>query len=72
MSTRRMPRGRRLVLSLGLLGFLGSIFGCGDENPVTSASPEVGKAKGSALQKAREQAYGKGGAPKTEKTAKKE
>jgi hypothetical protein len=72
MSTRQIPRGRRLVLCLGLLGFLGWMSGCTESNPVDAVGPEVGKQKGEAQQKAREQAYGKGGAPKSEKTAKKQ
>jgi hypothetical protein len=59
-------------LSVSLLGFLGLMSGCGETNPVDSVSPEVGKEKGLAQQKAREAAYGKGGVPKTDKTAKRQ
>ena len=59
-------------MCLGLLGILGAISGCGDTNPVDAVGPEEGKKKGEALQNAREQAYGKGGIPKTEKTVKKQ
>jgi len=53
-------------LCLGLLGLLVLASGCGDQNPA-NVEPEVGKAKGEALKNAREQAYGKGGIPPTEK-----
>jgi len=49
-----------------LLGLLVLASGCGDQNPA-NVEPEVGKAKGEALKNAREQAYGKGGIPPTEK-----
>ena len=63
MSTRRIPRGRELVLGLSLIGFLGLTSGCGDENPVEAVGPAVAKAKGEGVKRAREQAYGKGGMP---------
>ncbi len=72
MSTRRIPRGQRLVLCLSLLGFLGLMSGCSESNPVDAIGPEAAKEKGLAQQKARENAFGKGGNPKSEKGAKKQ
>jgi hypothetical protein len=70
MTTRQFSHGRRSVLCLGVMGFLGLVSGCSDSNPVDAVSPEEGKKKGQAQQEAREKQYGKGGIPKTEKAKK--
>lgn len=72
MRMLRFLHAMRVVVCLGVLALMGLASGCSDENPVTSISPEEGKKKGEAGQKAREDAYGKGGAPKSQKTAKKQ
>jgi len=72
MRVLRFLHAKRIVLCLGLLALMALASGCSDSNPVTSISPEEGKEKGLALQKAREEAYGKGGQPKSQKTARKQ
>jgi hypothetical protein len=70
MRVLRFLHARRMAFCLSLLGLLGLASGCGEETPA-NINPEVGQAKGNALKNAREQAYGKGGMPATEKTPKK-
>jgi len=72
MRMLRFLHARRVAVCLGLLGLLVLASGCGDQNNPATIDPEVGKAKGEALQKAREAAYGKGGIPPSNKTAKKQ
>ena len=69
MRMLRFFHARRFAVCVSLLGTLLLVSGCGDSNPINSVAPEEGKAKGEAQQRAREQAYGKGGVPKTEKGA---
>jgi hypothetical protein len=64
-------RARRMVFSLGLLGFLGLTSGCSDSDPVASMGTEEAAAKGKLQAEAREKAFGKGGVPKLEKGVKK-
>jgi hypothetical protein len=63
MQVLRILHARGLALSLGLVALLASANGCSDPNPVTAMGPEAAAAKGKAQQEARENAFGKGGAP---------
>ncbi len=68
---RRFLYAKRLVLCLGMLGLFGLTSGCGDENPVTSAGPDVSKngEKGKAQAEALRNAYGTTSIPKSTKSA---
>ncbi len=63
MRVLRFLDAKRMIPCLGLLASMAMASGCTDQSPVAAVGAETAKQKGESLQKAREAAYGKGGAP---------